>query len=228
MLDHGLARKMALVLVRLVIAERSNVRPRTSICQLPCCASVISFGTASTHPTWAAGELRLRSAGGAVLTTPPYTRLIFFMVLANVLPFPCSQRRIAFPGARRLQAGPKRTISFFLGRPDMGKKLYVGNLTYGVTDSTLAQLFEGHGTVQSAQVIMDRDTGRSKGFGFVEMGSDAEAQAAIQALNGKEVEGRALTVNEAKPREDRGGGRGGHGGGSGGRGGYGGGRDRRY
>src|SRR5262245_45714578 len=81
------------------------------------------------------------------------------------------------------QAGPKRISSFFLGRPDMGKKLYVGNLTYDVTDSTLAQLFEGHGTVQSAQVIMDRDLGRSKGFGFVEMGSDAEAQAAIQALN---------------------------------------------
>jgi RNA recognition motif-containing protein len=113
----------------------------------------------------------------------------------------------------------------------MGKKLYVGNLSFGVTDSTLAQLFEAHGTVQSAQVIMDRDTGRSKGFGFVEMGSDAEAQAAIQALNGKEVEGRALTVNEARPREDRGGGRGGYGGGrggSGGRGGYGGGRDHRY
>ena len=114
----------------------------------------------------------------------------------------------------------------------MGKKLYVGNLTYDVTDSTLSQLFEAHGTVQSAQVIMDRDTGRSKGFGFVEMGSDAEAQAAIQALNGKEVEGRALTVNEAKPREDRGGGggRGGFGGGRGGSGGggsgggYGGGR----
>ena len=111
----------------------------------------------------------------------------------------------------------------------MGKKLYVGNLSFGVTDSTLAQLFEAHGTVQSAQVIMDRDTGRSKGFGFVEMGSDAEAQAAIQALNGKEVEGRALTVNEAKPREDRGGGRGGYGGGRGGSGGRGGGgRDRRY
>jgi len=113
----------------------------------------------------------------------------------------------------------------------MGKKLYVGNLSFGVTDSTLAQLFEAHGTVQSAQVIMDRDTGRSKGFGFVEMGSDAEAQAAIQALNGQEVEGRTLTVNEARPREDRGGGRGGHTGGrggSGGRGGYGGGRDRRY
>jgi RNA recognition motif-containing protein len=116
----------------------------------------------------------------------------------------------------------------------MGKKLYVGNLTYGVTDSTLAQLFEPHGTVESAQVIMDRDTGRSKGFGFVEMSKDAEAQAAIQALNGKEVEGRALTVNEAKPREDRGGGRGGYGGGrggsggGGGRGGYGGGGGRRY
>ena len=110
----------------------------------------------------------------------------------------------------------------------MGKKLYVGNLTYGVTDSTLLQMFEPHGTVQSAQVIMDRDTGRSKGFGFVEMGSDQEAQAAIAGLSGKEVEGRSLTVNEARPREDRGGGRGGPGGGrggsGGGRGGYGGGR----
>jgi RNA recognition motif-containing protein len=107
----------------------------------------------------------------------------------------------------------------------MGKKLYVGNLTYGVTDSALEQMFAPHGTVQSAQVIMDRDTGRSKGFGFVEMGSDQEAQAAIQALNGQQVEGRALTVNEAKPREDRGGGGGGRGGSGGGRGGYGG---RRY
>ena len=104
----------------------------------------------------------------------------------------------------------------------MGKKLYVGNLTYGVTDSALEQMFAPHGTVQSAQVIMDRDTGRSKGFGFVEMGNDHEAQTAIQAMNGQMVDGRALTVNEAKPREDRGGGRGGSGGG---RGGYGG---RRY
>src|SRR5438046_8950283 len=102
----------------------------------------------------------------------------------------------------------------------MGKKLYVGNLAYGVSDSALQQLFEAHGTVQSAQVIMDRDTGRSKGFGFVEMGSDQEAQAAIAALNGKEIEGRSLTVNEARPKtEGGGGGRGG----SGGRGGYGGG-----
>jgi RNA recognition motif-containing protein len=111
----------------------------------------------------------------------------------------------------------------------MGKKLYVGNLTYGVTDSTLATMFEAHGTVQSAQVIMDRDTGRSKGFGFVEMGNDQEAQAAIAAMNGKEVDGRSLTVNEARPREERGGGGGGGGrGGSGGRGGYGGGGGRRY
>ena len=97
----------------------------------------------------------------------------------------------------------------------MGKKLYVGNLTYDVTDSALEQLFAGHGTVQSAQVIMDRDTGRSKGFGFVEMGSDQEAQAAIAALNGQQVGGRSLTVNEAKPKTE-GGGRGGSGGGRGG------------
>ena len=104
----------------------------------------------------------------------------------------------------------------------MGKKLYVGNLTFDVTDATLEQLFAAHGTVQSAQVIMDRDTGRSKGFGFVEMGSDQEAQAAIAALGGKEVDGRTLTVNEARPRTE--GGRGG--GGGGGRGGYGGGGGR--
>jgi RNA recognition motif-containing protein len=114
----------------------------------------------------------------------------------------------------------------------MGKKLYVGNLTFDTNDDGLRRLFEAHGTVQSAQVIMDRDTGRSKGFGFVEMGSDAEAQAAIAALGGKEVNGRQLTVNEARPKTD-GGGRGGYGGGGrsggyggGGRGGYGGGRDR--
>ena len=99
----------------------------------------------------------------------------------------------------------------------MGKKLYVGNLAYGISDSDLEQLFGAYGTVQSAQVIMDRDTGRSKGFGFVEMGSDQEAQAAISGLNGTESEGRALTVNEARPKESGGGG------GGGGRGGYGGG-----
>ena len=87
----------------------------------------------------------------------------------------------------------------------MGKKLYVGNLGYGVTDSDLETMFTAHGSVQSAQVIMDRDTGRSKGFGFVEMASDQEAQTAIAALNGKDTNGRALTVNEAKPREGGGG-----------------------
>ena len=116
----------------------------------------------------------------------------------------------------------------------MGRKLYVGNLAYGVTDSELQQMFAAYGTVQSAQVIMDRDTGRSKGFGFVEMGSDQEAQAAITGLNGKDVGGRALTVNEARPKAEgggrggSGGGRGGSGGGGGGRGGYGGGGGRRY
>jgi RNA recognition motif-containing protein len=105
----------------------------------------------------------------------------------------------------------------------MGKKLYVGNLGYAVTDADLLRMFEAHGTVRSAQVIMDRDAGRSKGFGFVEMGADQEAQAAITALNGQQVEGRALTVNEARPKTE-----GGRGGAGGGRGGYagGGGRDR--
>jgi RNA recognition motif-containing protein len=105
----------------------------------------------------------------------------------------------------------------------VGKKLYVGNLSYDVKDSELEQLFTEFGTVESAVVIMDKMTGRSKGFGFVEMASDAEAQAAISALNGKQHGERPLTVNEAKPREERpgggGGSRGGRGGGGGGRGG---------
>ncbi len=117
----------------------------------------------------------------------------------------------------------------------MGSKLYVGNLSYSTTSSDLEQLFAQHGTVQSAEVISDRETGRSKGFGFVQMGGDEEAQAAIAALNGQEHDGRPLTVNEAKPREDRprggggggggygGGGGGGRSGGGGGRGGFGGG-----
>jgi RNA recognition motif-containing protein len=118
----------------------------------------------------------------------------------------------------------------------MGSKLYVGNLSYNTTSSDLEQMCAAHGTVQSAEIISDRETGRSKGFGFVQMGSDAEAQAAIAALNGQEVDGRALTVNEAKPREDRprksggfgGGGGGGGGNRGGGGGGYGGGRGKRY
>jgi RNA recognition motif-containing protein len=104
----------------------------------------------------------------------------------------------------------------------VGKKLYVGNLPYQVGDAELEQLFSEFGSVQSVQVIHDRDTGRSKGFGFVEMGSDQEAQAAIQSLHDQEVNGRRLTVNEAKPREPRSGG-GGYGGGGGGYGGGGGG-----
>ncbi len=104
----------------------------------------------------------------------------------------------------------------------MGSKLYVGNLSYDTTSSDLEQMCSAHGTVQTAEVISDRETGRSKGFGFVQMGSDDEAKAAISALNGKEVGGRSLTVNEAKPREERPR----SGGGGGGRGGYGGGGKR--
>jgi len=89
----------------------------------------------------------------------------------------------------------------------MGAKVYVGNLGYDVKDADLEEMFAAHGTVKSAQVIMDRDSGRSKGFGFVEMSSDAEASAAIAALNGRDFQGRPLTVNEARPREDRGGSR---------------------
>jgi RNA recognition motif-containing protein len=103
----------------------------------------------------------------------------------------------------------------------VGKKLYCGNLSYNTSSSDLDQLFSEFGRVQSAEVIMDRDTGRSKGFGFVEMSTDAEAAAAIEGLNLKEHDGRALAVNEARPREERRGG-GGGGGGRGGRG-YGGG-----
>jgi RNA recognition motif-containing protein len=117
----------------------------------------------------------------------------------------------------------------------MGNKLYVGNLAYSVRDDGLQQAFAQFGSVTSAKVMMDRETGRSKGFGFVEMGSDAEAQAAINGLNGQALDGRAIVVNEARPREDRpggfggrggggyGGGGGGYGGGGGGGGGYGGG-----
>jgi RNA recognition motif-containing protein len=105
----------------------------------------------------------------------------------------------------------------------MGKKLYVGNMSYDMDSSTLQELFGQFGSVQSAEVISDRETGRSKGFGFVEFSSDDEAQAAIAGMNGKEIGGRTLTVNEAKPKEPRSGGFGGGGGRSGGGGGYGGG-----
>ena len=104
----------------------------------------------------------------------------------------------------------------------MGNKLYVGNLSYNIRDDELQQAFAQYGSVSSAKVMMDRETGRSKGFGFVEMGSDAEAQAAINGMNGQALDGRAIVVNEARPREERPGGFGG--GRSGGGGGYGGGR----
>ena len=106
----------------------------------------------------------------------------------------------------------------------MGTKVYCGNLGYDVSTADLEQLFAEYGTVKSAEVIADRDTGRSKGFGFVEMTNSSEAQAAINGLNDREIAGRPIKVNEAKPRESRGGGghRGGHGGG------HGGGRGRRY
>jgi RNA recognition motif-containing protein len=114
----------------------------------------------------------------------------------------------------------------------MAKNIYVGNLAWETTADDLLALFQEHGAVARAQVITDRETGRSRGFGFVEMDNDSEAQKAIDALNGQDYKGRPLTVNEARPREDRGGGggggggggRGGYGGGGGGRGGYGGGR----
>lgn len=105
----------------------------------------------------------------------------------------------------------------------MGNKLYVGNLAYSVRDDSLLQAFSQFGNVTSAKVMMDRETGRSKGFGFVEMGTDAEAQAAINGMNGQALDGRAVVVNEARPREERPGGFGGGGGRSGGGGGYGGG-----
>ena len=110
----------------------------------------------------------------------------------------------------------------------MGNKLYVGNLSYNVRDEDLQQAFAQYGNVSSAKVMMDRDTGRSKGFGFVEMGSDAEAQSAINGMNGQALDGRAIVVNEARPREERPGGFGGGGGGrpSGGGGGFGGGGGR--
>lgn len=105
----------------------------------------------------------------------------------------------------------------------MGNKLYVGNLSYSIRDDDLQQAFSQFGSVSSAKVMMDRDTGRSKGFGFVEMGSDAEAQSAISGMNGKDLDGRAVVVNEARPREERPGGGGFGGGRSGGYGGGGGG-----
>src|SRR6516162_9136020 len=118
--------------------------------------------------------------------------------------------------------GRARSRDFLRRRPSVAKKLYVGNLPYSVSDSDLQAMFEPFGTVESAQVIVDRDTGRSKGFGFVEMNNAQEGQAAIEGMHDKDIGGRKLVVNEARPREERGGG------GRGGRGGFGGGGGRRY
>jgi RNA recognition motif-containing protein len=116
------------------------------------------------------------------------------------------------PQAQPPDEAASRHISFL--EVQMGKKLYVGNLSHETGNSELEKMFEPYGTVQSAPVSMDRDTGRSKGFGFVEMASDAEAKAAIAGLPDKQVDVRSLNVNEARPKEDRGdGGRGGSGGG---------------
>ena len=112
--------------------------------------------------------------------------------------------------------------SFYYFEIYMSKNLYVGNLSYSVSDRELETLFAAHGVVESTRVVMDRETGRSKGFGFVEMGTVDQARSAASALNGKDVDGRSLTVNEARPREER------TGGGGGGRGGFGGAGNRRY
>ena len=152
-----------------------------------------------------------------------------------VLPDPSLPLSVAVPTSTGFKGSPflldPKSVLWVAGLLSwssiVGKKLYVGNLTYNVNESDLEALFTPFGTVQSVQIIVDRETNRSKGFGFVEMGSDAEAQAAIQGLDGNDHDGRRLTVNEAKPRVPRpgggyggGGGRSGGGGYSGGGGGY--------
>jgi cold-inducible RNA-binding protein len=132
---------------------------------------------------------------------------------------------IRWPLSLDLESKHNGLLQDLMKETPMGKKLYVGNLSYEVDNASLSEMFTPHGTVESAQIITDRDTGRSKGFGFVEMGSENEAQQAIAAMNGQDNGGRALTVNEAKPKENRSGGFGG-GSGGGSRGGYGGGGDR--
>src|SRR5512132_2452407 len=150
-----------------------------------------------------------------------------------MLPCPgiSSEVRPKSPHPSRLRPAPSpflefKTMSSLKEEPHMGSKIYVGGLPYSATEQQLSDLFGAHGAVASARIITDKFTGQSRGFGFVEMSSDAEAQAAITALNGSDMGGRTLTVNEAKPMEQRSGGGGGGFGGGGGRGAGGGKRDR--
>lgn len=171
----------------------------------------------------------LWAVGQSIVTKfSPFQRGLVPDALSPVPPVGRTVDHILYSFGTRLCA----TAWYSLGDQTLGKKLYCGNLNYDISSSDLEQLFGQYGMVESAQVIVDRDTGRSKGFGFIEMGSDADAEAAINGLHESMQGGRALTVNEAKPRENRGGGGGGgrgYGGGGGGGGrGYGGGGGRRY
>jgi RNA recognition motif-containing protein len=163
------------------------------------------------------------------------SRVGSFIIVRRRSIFEHSKRKLF--AANRFTERILRVTNFFLDTPEkserkfiMSAKLYVGNLSFSTSNEDLHELFSKVGTVESANVVEDRDTGRSRGFGFVEMSSKEEADNAIEQFNGKEIEGRSLTVNEAKPRENRaGGGFGGGnrgGGGGGGRGGYGGGGGR--
>src|SRR4029079_1028949 len=151
----------------------------------------------------------------------------------SMLPCPgiSSEVRHQAPHVSRLRPAPSpflvfKTMSYSKEEPHMGSKIYVGGLPYSATEQQLSDLFGAHGAVASARIITDKFTGQSRGFGFVEMSSDSEAKAAITALNGSDMGGRSLTVNEAKPMEQRSGGGGGGGRGPGGNRGPGGKRDR--
>jgi RNA recognition motif-containing protein len=134
---------------------------------------------------------------------------LFLPAVSHPLISPACLGRCFWPLLIDLESKIRGLLPILKKENHMGKKLYVGNLSYDVESAALGEMFAPHGTVESSQIITDRDTGRSKGFGFVEMGSESQAQAAIAAMNGQEVGGRALTVNEAKPKENRSGGGGG-------------------
>jgi len=159
-----------------------------------------------------AATIETRPEGDGVRQFPPIVSLV--MHFAGSIKAARSDG--SNPSRRRIRATLKiehiklpslrtcaRLAAFQIQIGETMKKLYVGNLSYGANEETIRALFESHGAVESVNLITDRDTGRSKGFGFVEMTNDADAQRAIKALNGKEIDGRALTVNEARPKEDR-------------------------